>query len=808
MSTLLQDLRYGLRMLARNPGFTAVAVLTLALGIGANTAIFSVVYAVLLRPFPYKDPNRLVIVWEQNPSRGWTTNIVSAANFLDWHRQNRVFTELAAVDPTSFNLAGSGEPIEIGGEHVTANLFSLLGVQPIRGRGFQPEDDRPGSAPVAIVSYGLWQRRYGGDPGLIGRPITLDGRSYPVVGIMPPNFSDVYTTFFKTNGQVWISGLDLSDPVRIDHRFLVLARLKPGVTLPQAQSEMDTIASRIEMQYPENKGWGVQVISVRDQVVGYVSPALKVLMGAVAFVLLIACVNLANLLLSRSAGREREVAIRAAMGANRARVVRQLLTESLLLAAFGGALGLLLAGWGIDSLLALAPADTPGIDSVGLNTQVLGFTLLVTVATGLLFGLVPALGMSKPDLNASLKESSRGSTEGLRSYRLRGFLVAAEFSLAFVLVIGAGLMVKTLVQLGHFSLGFNPDHVLTMRIPLRGPQYNSYRNQAEFFQRLLARVEALPGVQSASVASGLPLVNQAGMGFVTADKPNPAPGLMPDANYLVIAPQYFQAMGIPLGEGRAFSDGDTESSQRVVIVNEELVRRNWPGQDPIGKRLRTGIGDKMPWLTVVGVAANVRTMGPDVGFEPELYVPYTQYPWLLGPRLLVVRTAVDPLAMASPIRSAVLTLDKNQPVSDIRTLDQIAGESAAQRQFLMVLLGIFAALALILAGVGIYGVLAYSVARRTHEIGIRMALGAARSDVLKLVLAQGFRFALFGVLGGLAGALLLTRALASLLFGVSPTDPVTFAIVTTLLALVAFLACYIPAHRATKVDPMVALRYE
>jgi len=533
--------------------------------------------------------------------------------------------------------------------------------------------------------------------------------------------------------------------------------------LSQAQREMDTIASRIEMQYPENKGWGVQVISVRDQVVGYVSPALKVLMGAVAFVLLIACVNLANLLLSRTAAREREVAIRAAMGANRAWVVRQLLTESLLLAAFGGALGLLLARWGINSLLALAPADTPGIDSVSLNAQVLGFTFLVTVATGLLFGLVPALGMSKPDLNASLKESSRGSTEGLRSYRLRGLLVAAEFSLAFVLVIGAGLMVKTLIQLGQFSLGFNPDHVLTMRIPLRGPQYKSHRDEAEFFRRLLVQVEALPGVQLASVTSGLPVDNWAGMGFVTAEDPSPAPGLMPDANYLVIGPHYFRTMGIPLLEGRAFSDGNTESSQRVVIVNEELARGNWPGQDPIGKRLRTGIGDRMPWLTVVGVAANVRTKGPDVSFQPELYIPYTQYPWLLSPRLLVVRTTVDPLAMASSIRRAVLTLDKNQPISDIRPLDQIAGEPAAERQFLMVLLGIFAALALILAGVGIYGVLAYSVARRTHEIGIRIALGAARPDVMKLVLAQGFRFALFGVLAGLAGALLLTRVLASLL---------------------------------------------
>jgi putative ABC transport system permease protein len=570
---------------------------------------------------------------------------------------------------------------------------------------------------------------------------------------------------------------------------------------------MDTIASRLEMQYPESKGWGVQVISMREQVVGYVSPALKVLMGAVAFVLLIACANLANLLLSRSAAREREVAIRAAMGANRARVVRQLLTESLLLAGVGGVLGLLLARWGMNSLLALAPADTPGIDSVGLNTHVFGFTLLVTVATGLLFGIVPAFALSKPDLNASLKESSRGSTQGSRSHRLRGLLVATEFSLAFVLVIGATLMVKTLIRLSHFSLGFNPGHVLTMHIPLRGPQYKSHRDEAEFFGRLLAQVEALPGVQSASVASGLPIDNWAGMGFVREDDPHPAPELMPDANYLVIAPQYFRTMGIPLRAGRAFSDGDTEESQRVVIVNEELVRRNWPGQDPIGKRLRSQ-GDKMPWLTVVGVANNVRTNGPDADFQPELYIPYTQYPWLLSPRFVVVRTSVAPLALASSTRREVLTLDKNQPISDIRTLDQIAGESSAQRQFLMVLLGIFAGLALILAGVGIYGVLAYSVARRTHEIGVRMALGAVRGDVMKLVLAQGLRFALFGVLAGLAGALMLTRVLTSLLFGVSPTDPVTFGLVTALLALVAFLACYIPARRATKVDPMVALRYE
>jgi ABC-type antimicrobial peptide transport system permease subunit len=532
---------------------------------------------------------------------------------------------MAAVDPTSFNLSGGAEPIEIGGELVTANLLSLLGVRAVRGRGFQPVDDTPGSPPVAIVSYGLWQRRYGGDSGLIGRSIILDGRSYPVVGVMPPNFSDVYNTFFKTNAQVWISGLDLT----------------------------------------ENKGWGVQVIGIRDQVVGSVRRGLEVLMAAVAFVLLIASANLASLLLSRSSAREREVAIRAAMGASRRRAVRQLLTESLLLAAVGGVLGV-----------------------------------------------------------------------------------------------------------------------------------------------LLARVEALPGVHSASVASGLPIQNWAGMGLVTEDNPSPAPGRMPDANYLVIAPHYFRAMGIPLRDGRPFSDSDTMQSPRVVIVNEELARTNWPGVDVIGKRLRTGTGDGMPWLTVVGVGADVRTGGPDDAFRPELYIPYMQYPWLLSPRLLVVRTIIDPLAMASSIRREVLTLDNSQPVSDIRPLDLVAGEPAAQRRFLMVLLGVFAAMALILAGVGIYGVLAYSVARRAHEIGIRMALGAASADVMKLVLTQGFRLALFGVLAGLAGALVLTRALASVLFGVSPSDPGTFALVTAQLALVAFVACYIPARRATKADPAVALRYE
>ncbi len=812
MGTLLQDLKYGLRMLARNPGFTAVAVLTLALGIGANTAIFSVVNAVLLRPLPYQDPDRLVIVWEQNLPRGWTTNIVSAANFDDWGKQNTVFTDMAAVDPTSFNLTGSGEPLEIGGERVTANLFSLLGVQPMRGRGFLPSDDDPANAPVAIISYGLWQRRYGGDEKAIGRQISLDGHSYTVVGIMPPNFTDVYTTFFNVSGQVWVPGLDLRPAGRTDHAYLALARLKPGVTLKRAQVEMDTIASRIEQQYPENKGWSVAVVGMHDQIVGMARPALLVLVAAVALVLLIACVNLANLLLARAASREREIAVRSALGASPSRVVRQLLTESGLLSILGGGLGVVIAGWGTKTLVALSPSIlfllAPGLDKAGISSEVLGFALLVTVATGFLFGLVPAFGMSKLDLTASLKESSRGSTEGARGHRLRGFLVTAEFALAFVLVIGAGLMIKTLVRITHFNLGFNPQHVLTMSIPLRGPQYREQGNQARFFEQLLTRLEALPGVQCAGISRGLPIEGQDGMSFVVEENPNPRPEDTPAANYLVIAPHYFRTMGIPLRQGRAFSDVDTQDSQRVVIVNEELVREYWPGQNPIGKRLKTGTDAKLPWLTVVGVAGNVRTMGPDVGFEPELYIPYTQYPWLLNPRHLVVRTTGAPLAIAPAVRREVMALDKDVPISDIRPLDQIAGEPAAPRQFLMTLLGVFAALALVLAGVGIYGVMAYSVSQRTHEFGIRMALGAQRGDLLRSVVGQGLLRAIIGVAIGGAAAANLARFMSSMLFQVEPTDPATFAGVTVILGAVGLLASYIPARRATKVDPMVALRHE
>ena len=814
MGTLIQDVRYGLRVLVKNPGFTAVAVITLALGIGANTAVFSVVNAVLLTPLPYKDAGRLVVVWDRNPERGWYRNIVSAANFVDWRKQNHVFTQMAAIDPQrTFNLTGGGEPEEVWGEQVTTNLFSLLGVRPVLGRDFLPEEDKPGGPRVVILSYGVWQRRYGGDASLVGKQISLNNDSYTVVGIMPADF--YFPPFWREliRVELWVPGLDLSNPVRTDHADVALARLKPGVSPTQAQAEMDTIARGIQQQYPEDKGWGVGLVALREQAVGDTRPALLVLFGAVGFVLLIACANVANLMLARATTREKEVAIRTALGAKRTRLIRQFLTESLVLATLGGALGLLLAAWSVQILVALSPKGAlglggAGVDNVAISGGVLAFTIAAAVATGIAFGVAPALAVSKPDLNQSLKEGGRSSGDGSRRNRLRSALVVWEFALALVLLVGAGLMIKTLVRLGQVDLGFNPQNVLTMRIALLGSRYKEPGAQAEFFKQLLERMKSLPGVRWASVSRGLPVEGWNGMGFVTEENPSPPPNEEPDANYLVIGPDYFRVMGIPLLEGRLFTDQDTNESARVVIVNEKLARKQWPGQDPIGRRLRMDGNNNSPWLTVVGVAGNVKTQWPYPEFLSELYVPYTQYPWLLSPRHLIVRTVSNPTGLATAIAHEVKALDKVQPVSDIRFLDQLVAEAVAQQRFAMVVLGAFASLALVLAAVGIYGVMAYSVTQRTHEIGLRMALGAQPGDVLSLVVGRGLILTLVGVGAGLAGALALTRFLSSLLYEVRPTDFGTFAAVSLLLIGVALLASYIPARRATKVDPMVALRYE
>ncbi|MBI1941984.1 MAG: ABC transporter permease [Acidobacteria bacterium] len=816
MNSLIQDLKYGLRMLAKNPGFTAVAVITLALGIGANTAIFSVVNAVLLRPLPYRDADRLVAVWEENPDRGWYHNIVSAANFVDWREQNHVFTEMAAVNifPT-FTLTGTREPEEVVGQQVTTNLFSLLGVQPVWGRDFLPEEDKPGGPRVVILSYGLWQRRYGGDPTLVGKQVSLNNKSYTVIGIMPSDF--YFPPFWRELiGEVglWVPGHDLSNPSRTNHAYIAVARLKSGVSLHRAQAEMDTIAGRIQQEYPENKGWGVGLVQLREQAVGDTRLALLVLLTAVGFVLLIACANVANLMLARASTREREIAIRTALGAGRGRLIRQMLTESLVLASLGGGIGLVLAAWGIQILVANFPKGAfglgggVGLGSVTISGSVLAFTMVLAFITGIGFGLAPALAASKPDLNQSLKQSGRSSSEASHRNRLRDALIVSEFALALVLLVGAGLMIKTLAVLSRVDLGFNPENVLTARIPLLGPRYEDPQTRAQFFQQLLERVKSLPGVRWASVSRGLPIFGWSGMDFVTEDHPSPPPNERPDANYVVIGPDYFRVLSIPLLRGRFFTDQDAPGALDVAIVNEELARQRWPGQDPIGKRFRVGRNIKLPWLLVVGVVGNVRSQWPTPDYFAEIYVPYTQYPWLVYPRNLVVRTVSNPTTVAAAIRDGVTALDRDQPVSNIRTLDQLAAQAVGQQRFAMVLLGLFAALALVLATVGVYGVMSYSVERRTHEIGIRMALGADRKKVLRLVIAQGFILTLAGVVIGVSGALALTRFLESLLFGVEPTDPLTFVLVSILLTSVALLACYIPARRATKVDPMVALRHE
>jgi putative ABC transport system permease protein len=824
MSGLLRDIRYALRQLSNSPRFTAVVVFTLALGIGANTAIFSVVNAVLLRPLPYQDPAQLVTLWEQNPHRGWLENEVSGANFHDWRRQSQVFTAMAALQPRSFNLTGDNQPEEIAGERVSANLFSVLGVQPLRGRWFLPEEENSAHA-SAIVSFGLWQQRYGGDPALIGRRISLNGETYPVVGIMPAGFTDDYSASTGPHSAVWISGIEPFPESRV-HEYHVIARLKAGVTLARAQAEMDTIAGWIEHEHPESKGWGVALVRLHDQVVEYTRPALLVLLGAVALVLLIACANVANLLLVRATGREREIAIRAALGASRGQIIRQFLIESIVLSMLGATVGLALGLWGSEVLVRLSPTSPvhqlEGA-SIGRNADismlVLLFTFAIGFGTGILFGLVPAWRSSKPRVRESLKETGRAFTGSPKSRRLRDALVVSEFGLALALLVGAGLMIKALAHLRGVDIGFNPNHLLSMKVPLEGPQFREPERQAEFFQQLINRIEALPGVEAAAISRGIPMSGWAGWDFVTADNPKPPAGEVPDANYVVIAPHYFRVMQIPLREGRVFSDADTPSSQPVAIVSESLARKHWPGQDAIGKRLKLSSDandDSQPWRYVVGVAGNVRTQGQYAPFIPEIYVPYQQYPWILWPRHVLVRTITDPVAIIPAIRREIATLDKDVPVSEITTMKEVAAGPVQQGRTVMWLLGGFAGLALLLAAIGIYSVISYAVTHRRQEIGIRMALGATRRNVAGLVVRQGLVLTVLGVAAGLVGAFAITRVLSSLpfqmrwllLFDVDPRDPLIFAVVSVILAAVALWASYVPARRAAKVDPMLSLRYE
>jgi putative ABC transport system permease protein len=801
---MVQDLRFGLRMLLKHKGFTAVAVLTLALGIGANTAIFSVVNAVLLRSLPFRDTERLVALWEANPQN--KQNEVAAANFLDWREQNRVFEQLAALSYASVALTGGDEPERLQAAVVTPSFFPTLGTQASLGRTFLPEEEKPDAARVVVLSHGLWQRRFAADPNLIGKTITLNGLNRTVAGIMPPDFQLQFPT--QRQVDLWLPRIFTTtlSANRVAHFLYVFARLKPNVTTAQAHAEMEALARRLAEQYPNtNTNVSVRLNPLQEQIVGNVRRPLLILLGAVAFVLLIACANIANLLLGRAATRQKEMAIRSALGASRLRVVRQLLTESVMLACLGGTLGLLLAFWGIRLLLAVSPTTLPRLKEVGIDGQVLGFTLLVSLLIGLVFGLVPTLQASRLDLNVALKEGSGNAAGGMR-YQLRGLLVVTEVALALVLLAGAGLLIRSFWRLLQVNPGFKPDHVLAMDIALPGAKYGQAKQQAAFFQQALQRIESLPGIVSAGAVLNLPLSgSNATTGIIPDDRPAPAPSDVPQIDYRIISSNYFRTLGIPLRAGREFTERDAPGSPAVTIINESLARRFWPNEDAVGKRLT--IRETPPVsCEVVGVAGDVKHYRLDAEAKAELYVPYLQRPNDF--MHLVVRTAADPLQSVGPVRRALAAVDKDQPVHNIKTMEKLFAESIAQPNFNLRLLVIFAAVALVLAALGIYGVVSYVVTQRTHEIGIRLALGARAPDVLKLVVKQGMSLAIGGVVLGLLASFALTRLMEGLLFGVRASDPPTLLVITLLLTSVALLACWIPARRAAKVDPLVALRHE
>jgi len=805
MNTLWQDLRYGARMLIKKPGFTLIAVVTLALGIGANTAIFSVVNALLLRPLPFDDLDRIVAVFERRSDA--PRNEAAAGNYFDWQAQNQVFESIGMYRWWAANLTGVETPERVQGFMITANLFDALGAQPALGRRFTPEEEQPGQDGVVILNHGFWQRRFGGDPGVVGRTIHFDGTPRTVVGVMPPEYN------FPPGGEM-LAPLALTPQQkqsRRNHTYLAVARLKPGVSIEQARADLDAIAARLERQYPQtNAGWGAAVFPLLDHTVRQYSQALLVLLGAVGFVLLIACANLANLMLARATGREKEMAIRAALGARRHRIVRQLLTESVVLAVIGGAAGILLALWGTEALKSAMPGEIvsfiPGWMNIGIDAQALAFTLGLSLLTGIAFGLVPALAASRPDLNATLKEGGKSSA-GSHRRRLRSALAIAEIAISLALLVGAGLMVKSFLRLINTDPGFKPENTLTMELLLPRAGYAEEARRAGFFRQLLERIEALPGVEAAGVVSHLPLGgSNASAGFLIEGRPEPPPGQGNDGRYRVCSPRYFEALGIRLLRGRAFTEQDRAGAAPVVIVNETLARQHWPNEDAVGNRIRfTGDPAQNLWMTIVGVTRDVKhTLDTEV--KPEYYLPHAQDAW--RSMSLVARAKGEPMALAPAIRREALALDKDQPVFLIRTMEQVRAQSVLVQRFAAIALGLFAALALVLAVVGIYGVMSYAVAARTHELGIRLALGARPVDVLMLALKQGLTLTLVGVAIGLAVAFALTRLMSKLLFDVSVTDPLTFVGTALLLTFVALLACWIPARRATKVDPMTALRCE
>ena len=805
MNSLWQDVRYGVRMLAKRPVLTLITAAALALGIGANTAIFSVVDAVLLRPLPYPESDRIVRVFATDLKRNILKYPTSYPNFTDWRERGSVFEHMAAHASTGAAVTFGDTPESVEGVYASADLFPLLGVSPAVGRVFTREEERPGSR-VVVLSHALWQRRFGGDPSVVGRQFLFDGEGVTVLGVMPEGFKFPV----DAEGAEYWAPFDpesAGNKERGNNYLSVVARLKPGVSAAQAQGEMEAITARLQEEYQDrNAGRGANVVSMYEDVVGGVRPALYVLLAAVGFVLLIACANVANLLLARAAARQKEIAIRTALGASRWRVVRQMLTESLLLALIGGALGLLLALWGVDALSSLIPADIPRVKEIGLDARVLLFTLGVSVLTGVVFGLAPALQASKPDLNESLKDGSRGSTEGFGRNRLRSLLIVSEVALSLILLVGAGLLIRSFVELRGVKPGFDPRNVLTAGISLPTAKYGEASQQAAFHRQVLERVAALPGVKAVGSAEPLPF---SGNGWQTSlkfpDRPPAPPGERLTSHTRVVTPDYFRAIGIPVLRGRVINDRDDENAPKAMVINETFANKYFPGEDPLGKRVTPTVAPGFD-AQVVGVVGDVKHRRLNEESAPEFYVSYLQAP---QPFIsLVVRAEGDPAALAGALRNTVLQVDPNQPLYSVKTMDELLSDSVARSRFQMLLLTIFASVALALAGVGLFGVMSYTVTQRTHEIGIRMALGARAGDILRMVVRQGMVLVGMGVALGLAGAFALTRFISTLLYGVSASDPLTFAGVSALLAAVALLACLVPARRATKVDPMVALRYE
>ncbi len=811
MESIIKDIRYGWRGLLKHPAFTAIVVVTLALGIGASTAIFSVVNSVLLRRLPYRTAERIVAIQELDPNGRRIQ--VTAANFLDWRAQNTVFEHLAAIKVTTANLALEDRAERLELAQTSANFFDVFGVGPQYGRLFQPHDEQAGHEPVVVLSHVLWLRRFGGNPGIIGKPITLDGQNYTVIGVAPNGFQ------YPDKTEVWLPPLRLAPELHAQMDvtqargmgFLAaVALLKPGVSVEQAAGEMETITARLRQQYPESNNRRFnRVLSLQDHLIGDTSVMLLLLFGAVMFVLLIACANVANLLLASASSRHREIAIRAALGASRKRIVRQLLTESAILALAGGAFGLLLSFWGVSLITTLLPADFPRLNEIHTDWRVLIFTLSASLLTGILFGLAPALNLAKSDIQEAMKESGRGTAGSMRRSRLRQVLIVTEVALSVVLLAGAGLLFRSFLQLQSVNAGFNAQQVLTAELSPSGTGFVNDSDFVTFYDNVLQRMRAVPGVQYAGVINTLPLSKGPTTGFLVEGRPVVPRDQWSPTNFRSVSADYFRAMSIPVLQGRTFTDHDGDGATRVLVVNQALADRDFPGESAVGRRVTFGArdGNQQPvWFEIVGITANVRSLELREEAQPEVYFSARQNPF--NNMSVVIRSTVEPSTLAAAVRQVVAEVNKSVPVSDVKTMDHIVSESVTQPRFNLFLLGLFGFIAMLLSAAGIYGVTAYTVVQRTHELGIRLALGAQMSDVLRMILKQGMAMILVGLAIGLVSAFALMRLLRSLLFGVSENDPATFVAITVVLLLVALLACYVPARRATKVDPLVALRNE